>query len=123
MGEHSKFVENAAELSFGPEFDDIHILSNAHVAIILKDSERSAVDRDEELHEVYRKTQKYVDRFNTMTNSEKNSQELVDELDNLQDALTTFRKEKDDGEEVDLHVSEVAALMNLVATDTTVDEV
>jgi len=79
------FVENAAELSFGTEFDDIHILSNAHVAVILQDSERSAVDRDEELHDVYRKTKKYVDRFNTMTNPEKNSQELVDELDNLQE--------------------------------------
>ena len=52
----------------------------------------------------------------------KDHQELVDELDNLQDALTTFRKETDDGEELDLHGAEVAALMNLVATDTLVEE-
>ena len=37
-------------------------------------------------------------------------------------ALTTFRKETEEGEEMELHGSEVAALMNLVATDTTVDE-
>lgn len=40
----------------------------------------------------------------------------------MQDALTTFRKETDDGEEMVLHISEVAALMNLVATDTQVEE-
>ena len=78
-------VENAAELSFGPEFDDIQILSNAQVAVYLQVSARSAVSRDEELNDVYRKTQKYVDRFNTMTNDEKEHQELVDELDNLQE--------------------------------------
>ena len=78
-------AENAADLSFGPEFDDIHILSNAQVAVILQVSARSAVNRDEELNDVYRKTQKYVDRFNTMTNPEKEHQELVDELDNLQE--------------------------------------
>jgi DNA-directed RNA polymerase II subunit RPB4 len=48
--------------------------------------------------------------------------ELVEELDNLQDALTTFRKETDDGDELELHGFEVAALMNLVITDTTVEE-
>uniref|UniRef100_A0A7R9VKR5 RNA polymerase Rpb4/RPC9 core domain-containing protein n=1 Tax=Pseudictyota dubia TaxID=2749911 RepID=A0A7R9VKR5_9STRA len=117
-----QFQENAAELRFGPEFDDIHILSNAQVAVILQVSAKSAVNRDEELHEVYRKTQKYVDRFNTMNNAEKDYQELVNELDNLQDALTTFRKETEEGEEMELHGSEVAALMNLVATDTMVEE-
>lgn len=83
--EEATVVENAAELSFDPEFDDVHILSNAQVAIILQASARSAVNRDEELNEVYRKTQKYVDRFNSMTNPEKEHQELVDELDNLQE--------------------------------------
>ena len=34
-------------------------------------------------------------------------------------ALTTFRKETDDGEELELHGFEVAALMNLVVTDST----
>jgi hypothetical protein len=81
----SAAVENAAERQFGPEFEDIHILSNAQVAVILQVSARSAVNRDEELNEVYRKTQKYVERFNTMTNPEKDHQELVDELDNLQE--------------------------------------
>jgi len=114
--------ENVAELSFGPDFEDIQFLSNAQVAAYLKVSARGAVHRDEELHDVYRKTQRYVDRFNTMTNSEKDDQELVGELDNLQDALTTFRKETEDGEEMELHGSEVAALMNLVATDTLVEE-
>lgn len=37
-------------------------------------------------------------------------------------ALTSFRKETDDGEELDLKGPEVAALMNLVATDTLVEE-
>lgn len=37
-------------------------------------------------------------------------------------ALSTYRKETDDGEELSLEKSEVAALMNLVATDTAVDE-
>ena len=77
--------ENAAELKFGPDFEDIHILSNAQVAVILQVSAKSAVNRDEELNDVYRKTQKYVERFNTMTNPEKEHQELVDELDNLQE--------------------------------------
>mmetsp|Transcript_69946 Transcript_69946/g.105746 ORF Transcript_69946/g.105746 Transcript_69946/m.105746 type:complete len:162 (+) Transcript_69946:64-549(+) len=115
-------VENAAERQFGPEFQDIHILSNAQVAVILQVSAQTAVNRDEELNEVYRKTQKYVERFNTMTNPEKDHQELVEELDNLQDALTTFRKETDDGEDLELHGFEVAALMNLVITDTSVEE-
>ena len=64
-------VENVAELKFGKEFEDIHILSNAQVAVILQVSARSAVNRDEELNEVYRKAQHYVNRFNTMTNPEK----------------------------------------------------
>ena len=81
----SSAVENAAERQFGPEFDDIHILSNAQVAVILQVSARSAENRDEELNEVYTKTQKYVERFNTMTNPEKDNQELVEELDNLQE--------------------------------------
>ena len=37
-------------------------------------------------------------------------------------ALQTYRKETDDGEELELHGSEVASLMNLVATDTMVEE-
>ena len=78
-------AENVADLQFGSEFEDIHILSNAQVAVILQVSAHSAVHRDEELNEVYRKTQKYVNRFNTMTNPEKEHQELVDELDNLQE--------------------------------------
>lgn len=115
-------VENAAELSFGPEYDDVQILSNAQVAVILQVSARSAEDRDEELHDVYKRTQRYVDRFNTMTNPEKADNELIHELDNLQEALTTFRKETEEGDEMQLHGSEVAALMNLVATDTMVEE-
>lgn len=77
--------ENVAELQFGPEFDQIHILSNAQVDILLQMSARAAVEGDEEINEVYRKTQKYVNRFNSMTNAEKSSQEVVDELDNLQE--------------------------------------
>jgi hypothetical protein len=77
-------VENAAELSFGSEFDDVQILSNAQVAVILQMSAQNALVRDEELHDVYKKTQRYVERFNTMKNNEKEHQELVDELDNLQ---------------------------------------
>ena len=37
-------------------------------------------------------------------------------------ALTTFRKETENGQEMELHQFEVAALMNLVATDTMVEE-
>mmetsp|Transcript_23845 Transcript_23845/g.26769 ORF Transcript_23845/g.26769 Transcript_23845/m.26769 type:complete len:153 (+) Transcript_23845:106-564(+) len=118
----SSIEENAAERKFGPQFDDIHILSNAQVAVILQVSAGQATQKDEELNEVYRKTQKYVERFNQMANKEKDHQELVEELDNLQDALTTFRKETDDGEELELHGFEVAALMNLVIADTTVEE-
>ena len=66
--------ENAAERRFGPQFDDIHILSNAQVAVILQVSAGQAVTRDEELNEVYRKTQKYVERFNQMSNKEKDHQ-------------------------------------------------
>lgn len=40
----------------------------------------------------------------------------------INSALTTFRKETDDGEEKMLHNLEVAALMNLVSTDTPVEE-
>ena len=78
--------ENLAELEFGSEFDetDIQILSNSQVAVILQMSAQNALVRDEELHDVYTKTQKYTARFNTMKNPEKEHQELVDELDNLQ---------------------------------------
>ena len=37
-------------------------------------------------------------------------------------ALTSFRKETDDGEELKLHGFEAAALMNLVLTDSSVEE-
>ena len=60
------------------------------MAIILQASARSAVNRDEELNEVYRKTQKYVERFNTMNNPEKEHQELVDALDNLQEYVYKY---------------------------------
>jgi len=63
------------------------VLSNAQVAVILQVSAGAAVNRDEELNEVYRKTQKYVNRFNNMFNAEKEHQELVDELDNLQECV------------------------------------
>ena len=53
--------------------------------MILQVSAGAAVHRDEELNEVYRKTQKYVNPFNTMSNNEKDQQEVVDELDNLQE--------------------------------------
>jgi DNA-directed RNA polymerase II subunit RPB4 len=78
-------IENASELSFPAEFDtDIQILSNAQVAVILQMSAQNALTYDMELNEIYKKTQKYVERYNTMKNPEKNHQELVDELDNLQ---------------------------------------
>ena len=67
----SSMDENAAERKFGPQFDDIHILSNAQVAVILQVSAGQAVTRDEELNEVYKRTQKYVERFNQMSNKEK----------------------------------------------------
>jgi len=63
----------------------LSVLSNAQVAVILQVSAETAVHQDEELNEVYRKTQKYVNRFNTMTNAEKEHQEVVEELDNLQE--------------------------------------
>ena len=37
-------------------------------------------------------------------------------------ALNTFRKETDDGEELKIHEFEVAALMNLMTTDSIVEE-
>jgi DNA-directed RNA polymerase II subunit RPB4 len=37
-------------------------------------------------------------------------------------ALSTYRKDTDDGEELELHGFEVAALMNLVITDTSTEE-
>ena len=77
--------ENVADLQFGPEFDEIQILSNAQVAMLLHMSAKAAVEGDEELNEVYRKTHKYVNRFNSMTNAEKQTQEVIDELDNLQE--------------------------------------
>lgn len=40
----------------------------------------------------------------------------------IHSALTAFRKETESGDEMELHNFEVAALMNLVATDTSVDE-
>lgn len=66
--------ENAAERKFGSQFDDIHILSNSQVAVILQVSAGQAVTKDEGLNEVYRKTQKYVERFNQMSNKEKGHQ-------------------------------------------------
>jgi DNA-directed RNA polymerase II subunit RPB4 len=47
---------------------------------------------------------------------------LTNCLHSLPSALTAFRKETEDGEEQELHPAEVAALMNLVATDTMVEE-
>lgn len=47
---------------------------------------------------------------------------LLTVFSTLSSALTTFRKETDAGEELELHGYEVAALMNLVATDTAVEE-
>ena len=55
--------ENAAERRFGPQFDDIHILSNAQVAVSLQVSAGQAVTRDEEFNEGYRTTQKYAETF------------------------------------------------------------
>ena len=61
------------------------VLSNSQVAVILQVSAGAATNRDEELNDIYRKTQQYVNRFNTMNNPEKEHQEVVDELDNLQE--------------------------------------
>lgn len=55
------------------------------MAVILQVSAGAATNRDEELNDIYRKTQQYVNRFNTMNNPEKEHQEVVDELDNLQE--------------------------------------
>jgi DNA-directed RNA polymerase II subunit RPB4 len=41
---------------------------------------------------------------------------------NFFSALTTFRKETDEGQEIELHPFEVAALMNLMAADSKPDE-
>jgi hypothetical protein len=90
MTNTTSVVENAAELSLGREFDDVQILSNAQVAVILQMSAQNALVRDEELHDVYKRTQKYVERYNTMKNNEKEHQELVDELDNLQGCVCSF---------------------------------
>lgn len=65
--------------------DDSLVLSNSQVAVILQVSAGAATNRDEELNDIYRKTQQYVNRFNTMNNPEKEHQEVVDELDNLQE--------------------------------------
>ena len=81
----AKAVENFADLSFGADFEDIQILSNAQVAMYLKATEQGAIERDEELHKVYKKALQYAHRFNTMNNPEKDHKELVDELDNLQE--------------------------------------
>jgi DNA-directed RNA polymerase II subunit RPB4 len=40
----------------------------------------------------------------------------------LHRALSTFRKETDDGQELELHGYEVAALMNLISTDSLTEE-
>jgi DNA-directed RNA polymerase II subunit RPB4 len=77
--------ENVADLKLGDEFKDIHILSNAQVAVVLQVSADVATTHDEEINDVYRQTQLYTKRFNTMTNPEKPHQEIVDELDNLQE--------------------------------------
>jgi DNA-directed RNA polymerase II subunit RPB4 len=55
------------------------------VAVILQVSADAATNNDEGLNDIYRKTQQYVNRFNTMNNPEKEHQEVVDELDNLQE--------------------------------------
>mmetsp|Transcript_33516 Transcript_33516/g.40155 ORF Transcript_33516/g.40155 Transcript_33516/m.40155 type:complete len:177 (+) Transcript_33516:86-616(+) len=114
--------ENVAELSFGKEFEDVEIVSNARVSVYLQHTAADAARNDEELNDVYRKSMKYVDRFNAMKDPENNDTELVHELENLQEALIKFRQETDDGMDLKLHGCEAAALMNLVATDTGVDE-
>lgn len=60
------------------------------MAVILQASADTATSRDEELNAVYQKTQKYVNRFNSMKNDEKERQEIVDELDNLQECVSTY---------------------------------
>ena len=66
------------------------VLSNSQVAVILQVSAGVATNRDEELNDIYRKTQQYVNRFNTMNNPEKEHQEVVDELDNLQEYVYCY---------------------------------
>jgi hypothetical protein len=58
--------------------------------VILQVSAGVATNRDEELNDIYRKTQQYVNRFNTMNNPEKEHQEVVDELDNLQEYVYCY---------------------------------
>ena len=70
------------------------VLSNAQVAVILQVSAGVATNRDEELNDIYRKTQQYVNRFNTMNNPEKEHQEVVDELDNLQEYVVGSCRKK-----------------------------
>ena len=85
MGDNDAVNENVGKLMLGDDFKDIHILSNAQVAVVLQVSANTAVSNDEELNDVYRQTQRYTSRFNTMTNPEKPHQEIVEELDNLQE--------------------------------------
>ena len=61
------------------------VLSNAQVAVLMQTNADAATERNEKLTDTYRKTHQYVNRFNTMNNPEKEHQELVDELDNLQE--------------------------------------
>lgn len=61
------------------------VLSNAQVAVLMQTNADAATERNEKLTDIYRKTHQYVNRFNTMNNPEKEHQELVDELDNLQE--------------------------------------
>lgn len=105
----SAVPESVSELRFGTDFDGISstfgmitrralshkpsVLSNAQVAVILQASADSATTRDEELNAVYQKTQKYVNRFNSMNNEEKERQEIVDELDNLQEYVGWMKQE------------------------------
>jgi DNA-directed RNA polymerase subunit F len=85
---HSHFHFVAVFFCCWTTFPSLYIvLSNAQVSVILQVSANNAVNRDEELNDVYRKTQKYVNRFNSMMNPEKQHQELVDELDNLQECV------------------------------------
>jgi len=77
--------ENVAEISFGKEFEGVEIVSNARVSVFLQHTAAEAARNDEELNEVYRKSLKYVDRFNSMKDPENNETELVHELENLQE--------------------------------------
>ena len=53
---------------------------------------------------------------------DKSTLNILHTKQNIISALTTFRKDTEDGKEMELHGFEVAALMNLVATDTMVEE-